>query len=83
MPDGDEDGSSAEAFKQVRDAIMALVAAAQWRWCDNVEAKDMTELKGYDKSTKHWRAESLMAQDTKIKAFSERDFLDLMGLSGP
>ena len=46
-----------------------------------IGTQDMTKLKGNDKSTKHRKAESLMAKGAEIQIISERDFLDLMTLS--
>ena len=47
-----------------------------------VGTQDKTKLKGYDKSTKHRKAESLIAKGAEIQIFSERDFLDLMDVAG-
>ena len=45
-----------------------------------VATQDRTRLKGYDKSSKHRKAEDRIADGADIQILSERDFLDLMGL---
>lgn len=45
-----------------------------------VGTQDRTKLKGYEKSSKHRRAEALMAQGFEILILSETDFLNMTGL---
>ena len=80
--------TGALAFARREAADMA--AEAGCNVADNVSKKvtmlvvgtqDRTKLKGYDKSTKHRKAESLIAKGAEIQIFSERDFLDLIGVA--
>ena len=68
-----------------------MAAEAGCNVADNVSKKvtmlvvgtqDKTKLMGYDKSTKHRKAEALMAKGAEIEIFSESDFLDLIGVAG-
>ena len=43
-----------------------------------VGMQDRSKLKGYNKSTKHRKAESLMAKGAEIEILSESDFRNLM-----
>lgn len=45
-----------------------------------VGTQDRTKLKGYDKSSKHRKAEELVSDGVEILILSETDFLDLMKL---
>jgi DNA polymerase-3 subunit epsilon len=42
--------------------------------------QDTTKLGGYDKSTKHRKAEELIEKETKIKILSEKDFAEICNL---
>ncbi|MCY4481086.1 MAG: hypothetical protein OXB97_14455 [Rhodospirillales bacterium] len=44
-----------------------------------VGMQDKTRLNGYDKSTKHRRAESIIAEGFDIRILSERDFIEMSG----
>ena len=68
-----------------------MAAAAGYNVVDNVSKKvtmliigtqDKTKLKGYDKSTKHRKAEALIAKGAEIEIFSENDFLNFIGAAG-
>lgn len=68
-----------------------MAAEAGCNVADNVSKKvtmlvvgtqDKTKLKGYNKSTKHRKAETLMVKGAEIEIFSESDFLDLMSAAG-
>ena len=68
-----------------------MAAAAGCNVVDNVSKKvtiliigtqDKTKLKGYDKSTKHRKAETLIAKGAEIEIFSENDFLNFIGAAG-
>ena len=48
-----------------------------------VGTQDMSKLKGYEKSTKHRRAEALIEKGVDIQILSESDFADLVGLDQP
>ena len=80
-------GALAIARREAAD----MAAEAGCNVADNVSKKvtmlvvgtqDKTKLKGYDKSTKHRKAESLIAKGAEIQIFSEHDFLDLIGVAG-
>ena len=47
-----------------------------------VGTQDKTQLKGYDKSTKHRKVEELIAKGSEIMILSEKDFLDLCNHTG-
>ena len=46
-----------------------------------VGTQDRNKLNGYEKSSKHRKAESLSSQGIDIQILSERDFLDIVGIS--
>ena len=48
-----------------------------------VGAQDRTKLKGYEKSSKHRKAETLVEKGVDIQILSENDFLEIMGLDVP
>lgn len=45
-----------------------------------VRSRIISKLKGYEKSTKHRRAEALIEKGVDIQILSESDFADLVGL---
>ena len=68
-----------------------MAAAAGCNVAENVSKKvtmlvvgtqDKTKLLGYDKSTKHRKAEALIAKGAEIEILSESDFLDLIAVAG-
>ena len=44
-----------------------------------VGIQDESKLKGYEKSSKHRKVESLMERGVEIQILSESDFLELIG----
>ena len=48
-----------------------------------VGTQDRTKLKGYKKSSKHRKAETLVEKGVDIQILSENDFLEIMGLDVP
>ena len=48
-----------------------------------VGTQDKGSLKGYEKSTKHRKAEALTGQGVDIQILSEDDFLELVGVDAP
>lgn len=68
-----------------------MAAAAGCNVAENVSKKvtmlvvgtqDKTKLLGYDKSTKHRKAETLIAKGVEIEILSESDFLDFIAMAG-
>ncbi len=68
-----------------------MAATAGCNVVDNISKKvtmlvtgtqDKTKLKGYDKSTKHRKADALIAKCVEIEIFSENDFLNFIGAAG-
>lgn len=47
-----------------------------------VGVQDKSRLAGYDKSTKHRKAEALIAEGSDVKIISEQDFSDLTNIDG-
>jgi len=78
------------ALSRVRREAAEMAAKAGCNVTDNVSRKvtllvigtqDKTKLKGYEKSTKHRKAEALIKQGAEIQILSESDFCELMVLA--
>ena len=48
-----------------------------------VGTQNKSQLNGYEKSSKHRKAESLVEKGAEIQILSESDFLDLMSVAVP